>query len=633
MSTQFSVYFNGTIDGAVGLVTAGYGLVQNTGGTAFVISTLANRGAQRTVGIAVSVATGGKAVQIQSDGYCERGLTLIPYLAGADYTPIRVNAAGLLERANPVLSGDEIVGSCNAFGDAILTFGQPTSSIITTLAGDVTGPAAATVVGKIQGHPVENINPSAGNYMIWDGTKWSIQGLVAALSGDVTGNYNSNTVIKIRGISISAGAPTAGQSLVATSGTTATWGSTSVTMAGDVTGPSGSNTVVALQGRSMSAAAPSTNDVLEWNGSTWAPAASPAITLAGDVSGSSSANTVDKIKNISVVLTSPATGQVLEYNGTNFVNAAPTGLVTLAGDVSGGAGANTVDKIKNITVTFTSPAAGQVLEYNGSAFVNAAPSGLVTLAGDSVGLANANTLQSVTGNSGAVAVASNVSWNYASSGSLTGASNVLKWTGSAGIYCDAVSNIDARFGPLDTTNAGIWAGASAASPSNTNYVLLFDSAGAVTTIRGTSEVRINSPALGFAAAISSPEVSQDSAAGAGQTLTVSGQNSSTTTGGDVVIRGGLETGAAKLAGVRVGFHGQSMVEVRDYSTTGTGRVTALNVGAALGSQVTVGDKVTFIADAASLVANVADAPTGGVVVQSSSGKLQVMNTDGYLVTI
>lgn len=150
-----------------------------------------------------------------------------------------------------------------------------------TLAGDVTGMAATTVVAALQGIAVSTTDPTTDQVLKYNGTQWAPATLSAV---------------------------------------------TSVTLGGDVTGNSATATVAKLQGRTVASTSPTNGYVLTWNNgaSQWEPAAAAttsSVTLTGDVSGSSGANTVDKLKGVAVSSTTPTTNQALVYNGTAWAPA------------------------------------------------------------------------------------------------------------------------------------------------------------------------------------------------------------------------------------------------------------------------------------------------------------------------
>jgi hypothetical protein len=101
-----------------------------------------------------------------------------------------------------------------------------------TMAGDVTGLAASTVVAKIQNRTVAATAPSDLQYLGWNNgsSQWEPKTISAT---------------------------------------------TSVTMGGDVSGASGTATVDKIKGVAVSATTPTTGQALEYNGSAWAPATHP----------------------------------------------------------------------------------------------------------------------------------------------------------------------------------------------------------------------------------------------------------------------------------------------------------------------------------------------------------------------
>ncbi len=93
------------------------------------------------------------------------------------------------------------------------------SSGVVTLSGDVSGPANSTTVTQIQGRAVAATSPQTGQALVWNsGTnRWEPQastGGITTLSGDVSGPANSTTVTQIQGHAIASTSPQTGQALV-----------------------------------------------------------------------------------------------------------------------------------------------------------------------------------------------------------------------------------------------------------------------------------------------------------------------------------------------------------------------------------------------------------------------------------
>lgn len=252
MGTTYSITFNGVLEASLGTVTPGQCACLDTTGNFYVVSTIGNRGTQRTRGVITLLAVGGKACQIQSDGICDRSITQIPFLAvgSGGRSNIRVNAGGNLERADPPAVGDEIVGWCDEFGNALLSFGGAASSLIGTLAGDVTGPPGSNLITAFNSIPFAANSPNTGDVLSYQS---GVVGWVPAV-GDAFGPITSLTVARIQGIGVSGITPTTGQ-VLAYNGTvwiaTTPSATTSVTMGGDVTGPSSAAVVERIHGATV----------------------------------------------------------------------------------------------------------------------------------------------------------------------------------------------------------------------------------------------------------------------------------------------------------------------------------------------------------------------------------------------
>src|ERR1019366_6871665 len=147
-----------------------------------------------------------------------------------------------------------------------------------TLAGDVTGRAGVTVVGKLQGNPVQSGTNAAaqdGYILTWVNASTQYQAKPAAAGftagGDLSGTSSSQNVIKIQGNAVISGA-----NGVTQDGYTFQWvnGSSQyqvVKYAGDVTGKPNASTVVSLTGSSGSIPIASTGNVLTWAAATTTP--------------------------------------------------------------------------------------------------------------------------------------------------------------------------------------------------------------------------------------------------------------------------------------------------------------------------------------------------------------------------
>ncbi|MDG0817665.1 beta strand repeat-containing protein [Bdellovibrio svalbardensis] len=166
-------------------------------------------------------------------------------------------------------------------------------SINVGLVGDVTGSIGAAKVVALQNNPVDTTNPTNGQVLEWDGSKWAPTTLPAMNPGTVT-NVSGTAPISIA---------------------------------------TGTSTPVV----SISQATTSTNGYLsstDWNTFNNKQAAGNYVTaLTGDVTASGpgpAAATVAKLQGSTLTLTSPADKDYLKFNGTAFVNSP-----LLASDLSG----------------------------------------------------------------------------------------------------------------------------------------------------------------------------------------------------------------------------------------------------------------------------------------------------------
>lgn len=80
----------------------------------------------------------------------------------------------------------------------------------TTLAGDVSGPANANVVTRIQGRPVSSAAPAAGQSLVWNATanSWAPQTITGGSAAGVTIAVNGNIVGTQPTLNFSAGTGT-----------------------------------------------------------------------------------------------------------------------------------------------------------------------------------------------------------------------------------------------------------------------------------------------------------------------------------------------------------------------------------------------------------------------------------------
>ena len=166
------------------------------------------------------------------------------------------------------------------------------------------------------------------------------------MAGDVSGPAAATQIDRLQGKALDAAAP-ADLQVLTFDAASDTWrpaappevGVPDVTLAGDVSGPAGTTQIDRLQGKTVAAAAPGDQQVLTFDAATdtWLPAAvpivdPPAVVLAGDVVGPAGATTVTALQNVAVAAGAPVEGQVLTVVGGQW-QAATVNPPQAAGDV------------------------------------------------------------------------------------------------------------------------------------------------------------------------------------------------------------------------------------------------------------------------------------------------------------
>jgi hypothetical protein len=151
------------------------------------------------------------------------------------------------------------------------TVGSATSNLgLITLGGDLSGVGSTALtprVGALQGRPVQNLTPTTGQVLAWNGSAWgpaSSSGSVPGgpAGGDLGGTYPNPTVLSVAHVTTGV-LPTANQA--------------AQTMAGDVTGTTAASVVSAISGASPILITPA---ILEFTAGT----VSPTITQASTTS-------------------------------------------------------------------------------------------------------------------------------------------------------------------------------------------------------------------------------------------------------------------------------------------------------------------------------------------------------------
>ena len=212
-----------------------------------------------------------------------------------------------------------------------------------TLSGQVSGPANATVVNKINGASV----PISGAL---------IPGYTLQVSGANSLIYNL--------VSLNSGVqgslPFANQD--------------QQPMVGDVDGYTGANTVTAIQNIGVLTTAPTMGQFLGFDGYHWTPTTLPPPVIppaypvgpaGGDLDGYYPNPGVGAIQGVAISTTIPTDGQLLQYSDGYhaWVPSSVSGVFVASGDLTGNSSSQVVSGIQTIPVLAGTPADGNVLTY------------------------------------------------------------------------------------------------------------------------------------------------------------------------------------------------------------------------------------------------------------------------------
>jgi len=411
-----------------------------------------------------------------------------------------------------------------------------------------------------------------------------------SVSGDATiSAAGVIAVLKIAGITIS-GTPVSGNQLIASSSTSAAWGS--INLAGGSSYISGNLPISNI--------APGSLDQLF---GTSHAGATEWFTPSGDVTLLSNGFTVTALQGHPVSASSPSAANILIYNTGTWTPTAVSGDATISAT-----GTVTVSKVAGITISGTPAAGNQPIASSSTA---AAWSSL-NLAGGSnyvtgqlpvANLANGTAAQILITNSGATAstwVSMSGDATIDSTGLVTvGRVNGVSITGTptAGNQPIATSSTAAAWGPLNLGGGanyvtGILPSGNQASQTMTGDVTGTTSASVVSAISGSSPITITPGTLRWAAGSTALLTqAQSTTSGAAQYLTITAQaakSGSNQSGGYVQINGGAADGSGATGGVTA-YDGTGTLMLSLGSSTGD----TLKLGASTQTATLSGISLTF----------------------------------------
>ncbi|MEO1216900.1 MAG: tail fiber domain-containing protein [Bacteroidota bacterium] len=269
--------------------------------------------------------------------------------------------------------------------------------------GDLGGTYPNPSVTQIQGSPVSNTAPNAGQILKWNGTQWipsadddvdddsdpdnenqdlSIVGNTLGISAGNTVNlpvYSAGT-----GISLSGSAP---NTIINNTGDTNGGDDINIgtPATGDLDGTYPSPTVAGIQGSPVSNTAPTTGQILKWNGTQWTPSADDDVdadsdpdnenqdlSIAGTTVSISAGNSIDLpiySAGTGITLTGSAPNTTIVNSGDTDASDDITTGSAAGGDLGGTYPNPTVTGIQGNSVANNAPTAGQILKWNGSQWV------------------------------------------------------------------------------------------------------------------------------------------------------------------------------------------------------------------------------------------------------------------------